>query len=322
MVLIRYHYTGDWSELSLVLGRPLEGLGRGAGQLYNEDRNGDDNEDGIDSENCKTQVVSARREIRASCWLMRGPTLSSTTTPMACKGTPGQSTRPPFGSTGETGGVLDHVKWWLLNRKSICDYNHNDNDPSIATENLEQMRIWLVQGFELGFVRCPVIHSCCETQNSNYTFSSSGTTSFPNSCHQCWRWVQGGVLNLNMISMSLSFLKRNTLITNHHCRIDSRIRSSISSTLSLPSMQQLKSIFDAMQSFAGLVVCRTPHVRRYPWTMNIAHWNKHDLNNRWRRNLSPLLQVLTTARLYFPGYRPVRRLGRTLGSQFEAKQRR
>ena len=51
MVLIRYHYTGDWSELSLVLGRPLEGLGRGAGQLYNEDRNGDDNEDGIDSEN-------------------------------------------------------------------------------------------------------------------------------------------------------------------------------------------------------------------------------------------------------------------------------
>ena len=67
MVLIRYHYTGDWSELSLVLGRPLEGLGRGAGQLYNEDRNGDDNEDGIDSENCKTQVVSARRESRAGC---------------------------------------------------------------------------------------------------------------------------------------------------------------------------------------------------------------------------------------------------------------
>ena len=33
MVLTRYHYTGDWSELSLVLGRPLEGLGRGAGQL-------------------------------------------------------------------------------------------------------------------------------------------------------------------------------------------------------------------------------------------------------------------------------------------------
>ena len=30
---IRYHYTGDWSELSLVLGRPLEGLGRAAGQL-------------------------------------------------------------------------------------------------------------------------------------------------------------------------------------------------------------------------------------------------------------------------------------------------
>ena len=47
-----------------------------------------------------------------------------------------------------------------IKSKSICDYNHNDNDPSIATENLEQMRIWLVQGFELGFVRCLVIHSC------------------------------------------------------------------------------------------------------------------------------------------------------------------
>ena len=59
--MTRYHYTGDWSELSLVLGRPLEGLGRGAGRLKMRI------EITIQKENCKTQVVLVRREIRAGC---------------------------------------------------------------------------------------------------------------------------------------------------------------------------------------------------------------------------------------------------------------
>ena len=41
-----------------------------------------------------------------------------------------------------------------------------------------------------------------------FTFSSSGTTSSPNSCHPCWRWVQGRVLNLlNTIVLVIKFAK-------------------------------------------------------------------------------------------------------------------
>ena len=53
-----------------------------------------------------------------------------------------------------------------------------------------------------------------------------------------------------------------------------------------------------------------------PWTLHAITIPRIDA----KRIPFQLWQVLTTARLYFPGYRPVRRLGRTLGG-FGAKQR-
>ena len=92
-------------------------------------------------------------------------------------------------------------------------WQHNHNDLTLATPKSAWSK------WELGgWVRPPIaglsgavflsslIPCSCETQV--FTFSSSGTTSSPNSCHPCWRWVQGRVLNLlNTIVLVIKFAK-------------------------------------------------------------------------------------------------------------------